>query len=201
MTTVYVTHDQEEALSMSDWVVLLNDGRVAQEGPPNVLYDAPNNVFVADFVGASNLLQATVEQVDGDGGVRLRWGGLPLRAVSRRPLQVGDAVAAVIRPHRLRLGPPGVARDGDDGVVWAGTVAARAFHGAYWAYRITVDGGSRQVQVRAATPWPPGAPVHVRCPVAAVWLVDGAADAGPASEPERPAAAARRVAGHPPGPR
>ena len=65
-TVIYVTHDQTEALTMSDLVVVMHQARVAQVGTPRVLYEAPANLFVADFLGDSNLLTATVAQVCGD---------------------------------------------------------------------------------------------------------------------------------------
>ena len=65
-TVIYVTHDQTEALTMSDLVVVMHQARVAQVGTPRVLYEAPANLFVADFLGDSNLLTATVAQVSGD---------------------------------------------------------------------------------------------------------------------------------------
>jgi len=67
MTFIYVTHDQEEALTMSDDVAILRDGKIVQSGPPTELYDAPRTRFVADFLGKSNFLEGTVEAADASG--------------------------------------------------------------------------------------------------------------------------------------
>jgi putative spermidine/putrescine transport system ATP-binding protein len=96
MTFIYVTHDQEEALSMSDDIAILRDGRVVQAGSPAQLYDRPLTRFVADFLGKSNFLAGTVESVDG-GGFTYRCGG-------RRFLQA-NAVGATGKPVLVSLRP------------------------------------------------------------------------------------------------
>ena len=80
ITFVYVTHDQEEALAMSDRIAVMHDGVVQQLGPPEEIYEQPVKAFVAGFIGISNLLPATVE----NGGVRLATGGLIPAPVPRR---------------------------------------------------------------------------------------------------------------------
>jgi ABC-type Fe3+/spermidine/putrescine transport system ATPase subunit len=64
ITTIYVTHDQEEALTLSDRIAVLNQGKVFQVGPPKALYERPANRFVADFIGINNLIEGTVSAVD-----------------------------------------------------------------------------------------------------------------------------------------
>jgi iron(III) transport system ATP-binding protein len=92
LTAVYVTHDQEEALAVSDRIVVMEKGRIAQIGTPRELYDQPANAFVADFIGDANLLKGTVS-----GGV-FAAGGLAL------PVPGGDGAATLsIRPERIRL--------------------------------------------------------------------------------------------------
>jgi len=110
ITFVYVTHDQEEALTMSDRLAVMRDGRLLQEGEPRMLYEAPAERFVADFIGVSNfipgrLVSAGTESgepalVETDRGILLRAGG-PRPA--RRPT-AGERVVVVIRPERIRLG-------------------------------------------------------------------------------------------------
>jgi len=104
VTTVYVTHDQIEAMTMADLIVVMNHGRVEQSGPPLELYDRPANLFVAGFIGspAMNMLHGRVEGgsfVADDGTV---W---PLRANGRAP--AGDVIYG-IRPEHLRLDPEGL---------------------------------------------------------------------------------------------
>jgi ABC-type Fe3+/spermidine/putrescine transport system ATPase subunit len=98
ITFVYVTHDQDEALTMSDRVAVMRNGRVEQCGEPRVLYEEPETAFVANFLGASNLIPAVVSE----GGLRV--GEFSLRANVNG--QTGEALA-MIRPERVRLEPHG----------------------------------------------------------------------------------------------
>src|SRR5256712_10999797 len=114
MTFVYVTHDQEEALSLSDWVAVMNAGRVEQAGSPWDIYYRPRTAFLADFVGAVNLIPARVAEL-GDGGVTVIFG--PHRAAVRRPadlaLAAGRGGRPCARPGSFAVFPPGApARDG-----------------------------------------------------------------------------------------
>jgi iron(III) transport system ATP-binding protein len=96
LTAVYVTHDQEEALAVSDRIVVMDDGRIAQVGTPRDLYDRPNSRFVADFIGDANLIEGRV-----DGGT-FRAGDLAL------PIDGADGPALIsVRPERIALTPPG----------------------------------------------------------------------------------------------
>jgi spermidine/putrescine transport system ATP-binding protein len=106
ITFVYVTHDQDEALTMSDRVAVMRAGRIEQCGDPQSIYDEPATAFVANFLGSSNLIPATVS-ADGD-GCRLGLGAFSLRA-AHGAVASGDALA-MIRPERVRLrahGEPG----------------------------------------------------------------------------------------------
>jgi len=138
MTFVYVTHDQDEALSLSDWVAVMNAGRVEQSGTPWEIYYHPRTSFLADFVGAVNLVPATVKEVRPDGvvvalGSHIFSVPLPQRVT----LSSGLAVKLCVRPEALSLragsAPP-------DGVVLSGQVARRAFLGDLMRYWLTIDG-------------------------------------------------------------
>jgi putative spermidine/putrescine transport system ATP-binding protein len=96
ITAVFVTHDQVEALTLSDRVAVMNEGRLEQIGTPTDIYERPASEFVAAFIGRTNRIAATVV----DGSV-LRAGALHFAAATRLP--VGTAVTAMIRPHRIRL--------------------------------------------------------------------------------------------------
>jgi putative spermidine/putrescine transport system ATP-binding protein len=103
LTVIFVTHDQSEALTMSDRVAVFNNGRVEQIGTPQQIYDAPQTRFVAEFVGETNLIEAQIDTVD-QGGARVRAGGLAFlvdEAAGRRP---GEAINLSLRPERIRLG-------------------------------------------------------------------------------------------------
>ena len=109
ITFVYVTHDQEEALTMSDVIVVMRDGRIQQQGEPTELYERPVNRFVAAFIGTSNFLPASVASIDdGDAGVSASTptSGSTFAAASPTPtatVAVGDAVTVAIRPERLQV--------------------------------------------------------------------------------------------------
>ncbi|MCX7304892.1 MAG: ABC transporter ATP-binding protein [Hyphomicrobiales bacterium] len=126
ITFLLVTHDQEEALSMSDFVCVMNAGRVAQTGTPREVYDTPNSLFVADFVGKTNHLSGTLEP----GGV--------LRLANGVGLAVGGngtgRVAVVLRPEAIRLHPEAAGRG------FAGTVTHRIFLGSTVEYAVAADG-------------------------------------------------------------
>src|SRR5437764_5973700 len=103
ITFVYVTHDQEEALTMSDRIAVMADGRVEQIGPPQDVYEAPETVFVADFLGVSNLMDADAVG-DSDGRCRVSLGAFELFA-GRGETHTSGETRIVIRPERVRLEP------------------------------------------------------------------------------------------------
>jgi putative spermidine/putrescine transport system ATP-binding protein len=96
ITTIFVTHDQAEALAMCDRIAVMHAGRLEQLGTPEAIYEHPASQFVADFVGRTNRIDATSD------GTRLTAGALAFRA----PPGPAGAVTAMIRPHRIRLAPP-----------------------------------------------------------------------------------------------
>jgi spermidine/putrescine ABC transporter ATP-binding subunit len=104
ITTVYVTHDQEEALTLSDRIAVLNQGRVFQLGPPRALYERPVNRFVADFIGVSNLIEGTVKAVDaGSRRVKVDTALGELSALHDVDFRPGDACVLAIRPENATL--------------------------------------------------------------------------------------------------
>ena len=105
ISTVYVTHDQDEAFEMSDRVVLLNEGRVEQIGRPEDLYDSPATRFAAEFIGEANLLEGRVVHANGTESVRVRLAnGVDLGArITVSALHQGDPVYLMIRPERIEL--------------------------------------------------------------------------------------------------
>ena len=108
ITMLYVTHDQQEALLLSDRICLMNNARIEQIGPPSDLYFRPRTVFAADFIGESNIFAAEVLAAS-EGEVQLQGpGGSRIRAVTDLTLRSGQRVQVMIRPERLRL----KARDG-----------------------------------------------------------------------------------------
>jgi spermidine/putrescine transport system ATP-binding protein len=102
ITFIYVTHDQEEALTMSDRLAVMSNGRVEQVGTPSEVYEEPATAYVADFLGVSNLMEATADGPDGKGRARVRLGEFDLHAAKGDPDARGD-VKVVIRPERVQL--------------------------------------------------------------------------------------------------
>ena len=141
-TFIFVTHDQEEAMTMSDRIAVVSDGRIEQLGPPQEIYDTPSSLFVANFVGDTNVFAAEV--VGQEGGffkVRLAIDGQVLDAKGQG-LSTGDKVDVMVRPDYVKLLP------GEAGVGLKGTVAERTFMGSGLRYLVTT--ASQDIKVRAA---------------------------------------------------
>ncbi len=141
LTTIFITHDQEEALVLSDRIAIPNRGRMEQVGSPAEIYDHPDNAFVADFVGESNLLPGTVDAASA-GCVRIALDcGLLLEAAG--DWAAGTRVGALIRPERFTP-----AMDGPN--VVRGVVIEIVYVGSAHKYRLRLDGGSEML-VRLAS--------------------------------------------------
>jgi spermidine/putrescine transport system ATP-binding protein len=174
ITFVYVTHDQEEALTMSDVIVVMRDGLIQQLGGPTELYERPITRFVADFIGSSNFMTGTIEALDGDAGrVVVRTDrDLSLRGWvtdSSATPQVGQTVTVVTRPERLEVAPHGT----DDAATGWTTVPGRINQGTYLGdqteFRVQTDGAGELIVRRqnamgagAGQGLGPGDPVTVR---------------------------------------
>jgi spermidine/putrescine ABC transporter ATP-binding subunit len=141
LTTIFVTHDQEEALSLSDRVVVMQDGRVEQVSAPRELYDRPLTRFVATFVGASNVLGGVVERGGVDRALVLFDGLGRLEISPDRPLAAGERVEAFVRPERLALAR--APSEGGEG--WPGRVVHLVYLGDKTEAYLEVGGGGRLV--------------------------------------------------------
>jgi spermidine/putrescine transport system ATP-binding protein len=104
ITFIYVTHDQEEALTMSDRIAVMNEGRVEQIGTPQAIYHSPTSVFVANFIGVANLIPAVVQQVNDTDATVVVTGShrVPVRT-GEHAVPAGSAATVMVRPERLRL--------------------------------------------------------------------------------------------------
>jgi spermidine/putrescine transport system ATP-binding protein len=139
ITFVYVTHDQEEALTMSDRIAVMSGGRVEQLGTPEELYERPRTRFVADFIGTTNLMRGTVEEQDAAGAIiRLDTGErCRVGAVKRR---TGATIDVSLRPEAIRIEPRnGTVRDPLDWMT--ATVEQVAYLGSAVQYRVRTEGG------------------------------------------------------------
>ncbi len=144
LTTIFVTHDQEEAMTTADRMAVLDQGVVQQVGAPVALYDEPVNVFVAGFVGTTNLLPARVRARQGD-TLTLDVAGLgdvQLPAGVQAP--AGDTLTLGFRPHALSIAGAGEA-GGTSGIALPGTVEAAEFLGEFTRYSVRV--GSHALHV------------------------------------------------------
>jgi putative spermidine/putrescine transport system ATP-binding protein len=143
VTFIYVTHDQEEALTMSDRIAVFHKGRIAQIGSPHEVYRRPNSRFVATFLGEANLFDGRVEALHGmQAIVRLRGGAL-LHAPRSEGTGVGDDVCIVVRPEAATLGPSGPN-------VLKGALADVAFHGDHLRLCVTLSEGTNVIVKVAA---------------------------------------------------
>lgn len=103
-TMIYVTHDQTEALVLSDHVAVMTEGRIEQIGTPQDIYDCPTSALVADFVGDSNIFNARVQLVNGRNCTLLSQGGNTIVAQLQQSIAVGEKVRLMVRPERIVLG-------------------------------------------------------------------------------------------------
>ena len=108
ITFVYVTHDQEEALTMSDRIAVMNEGRVQQVADPATLYELPKNRFVANFIGQTNIFSGPVESVNGDRVTLRTRAGASIEAMAPEGgVEVGNEAHATVRPEKVRFGDAG----------------------------------------------------------------------------------------------
>jgi spermidine/putrescine transport system ATP-binding protein len=168
ITFLYVTHDQEEALTMSDRLAVMNHGRIVQLGTPEEVYNEPADAYVADFLGVSNLMDARVEQSgDGRSPCRLRLGDFVLEAEAGK-LDATGAVKLAIRPERIHVNP--YETGGGNSV--PGMVERLVFLGSTTnVYVRLATGAALQTLVRndgAELPYSQGTPVSVALPAEAL---------------------------------
>ncbi len=169
ITFVYVTHDQEEALTMSDRLAVMADGLIEQVGSPTEVYTEPASAYVADFLGVSNLLDVDVVEAGETGGA-VRFGELTLTCTAAQDHEMGPA-KAVLRPERIGLMPYG--DHGPNRV--PGMVERCVFLGSTTqVYVRLAPGASVQALVpntNGVTEWEQGAPVSVHLPADALRLL------------------------------
>jgi spermidine/putrescine transport system ATP-binding protein len=167
ITFIYVTHDQEEALTMSDRLAVMSDGRVEQVGTPNEVYEEPRTTYVADFLGVSNLMDARAEGPAGNGLCKVRLGDFQLMAGQGESDARGD-VRIVIRPERVGLEAQGAAGENRvpgmvERVVYVGSILQVIVHLA--------PGQTLQAWIQnqgEGLPYGQGTPVTVHLPVDAL---------------------------------
>jgi spermidine/putrescine transport system ATP-binding protein len=160
ITFLYVTHDQEEALSMSDRIAVMNEGRVAQCGAPEDVYERPTEEFVAGFIGISNLLEGTITD---DGHVRIA-NGLEVPVAVPDGVEPGDTVNLSVRPEKIA-----VDEEVEEGMIGLdATVEARVYLGVMTQITVSLADGARLVALeqawhrsRAEDRWEPGMKITI----------------------------------------
>jgi len=137
-TFLFVTHDQEEALTMSDQIVVMNKGKIEQMGDPTALYSHPSSTFVANFIGETNLLRSKVQSVNGD-LTAVDWQGITVKAGPGALLpQPGDSINVVLRPESIKcsLSEPSTTNKAK------GRIRQRVFKGNHTSLMIEVANGA-----------------------------------------------------------
>jgi putative spermidine/putrescine transport system ATP-binding protein len=142
ISVLYVTHDQEEALTMSDRIAVFNKGRIEQIGTPEELYDRPATRFVASFIGDTNLVEGRVLGVAG-GICEIETAAGRIAASARTPLEAGAAVFVAVRPERVVLAPVQEAGGGLEGVI-----IEQVFLGTSRKYVVRLADGTELVVLR-----------------------------------------------------
>ncbi len=176
LTTVYVTHDQAEALALSHEIAVMNEGRIVQIGSPRAIYEHPHTKFVAEFIGTSNFVDATVLGRDGANGFwRVRSALGDWLAHSDAPLSAGASVSLSIRPENLELSEePGTG--GGPLNLCTGIVDQKVFQGDFTDFQVRVGEQMLLSRAHPSLRTPVGDTIHVRLdPVKCVVLDAGAA--------------------------
>jgi putative spermidine/putrescine transport system ATP-binding protein len=166
ITTIYVTHDQEEALSISDRVAVLYRGKIEQIGKPSEMYGAPETPFVAEFIGTMNRLQSTVEQPGW-----ITHGGTRLRVDAAERHAKGERVLLLVRPETVELTPANGDTPPENAL--AGTVLTHTFLGASTRIKVDADGSEITADVPTGRIGgiPIGSRVHARFPAESARLL------------------------------
>ena len=162
VTTIYVTHDQDEALSLSDRIVVMKSGQIVEIGTPQQLYLQPKSAFTARFIGQSDLINARVLRSD-DRATVLQTGMGELRAgVGRLPPETVE-VALLVRPEHIELHPVGVSAR-DDANHFEGVIREIRFSGKIVEYSVDIGEVSVRAQALSTRLWAPGERVLVQIP-------------------------------------
>jgi iron(III) transport system ATP-binding protein len=162
LTTVYVTHDQSEALALSHEIAVMKDGFIVQIGTPRQIYELPANQFVADFVGTTNFIGGTVTSVEAGNGRCLISSAMgDIRAQASEGVTKNNTVIVSVRPEDVELSeqqPP--AAEGAN--VIRGTVHSKDFLGEYLDFHVKVGDVVLQARAHPSLRTPTGDPIYVR---------------------------------------
>ena len=141
ITFIYVTHDQEEAMTMSDRIAVMRNGRIDQVGAPEGVYERPATEFVASFLGASNLLDGAVGPAEGDHRTIELTSGEKIRIPAAATNGADGTIRMGVRPEKIRIGQADRSADGDNSI--EGTVQTATFVGVSNVYTVETKDGHR----------------------------------------------------------
>ena len=167
ITTIYVTHDQEEALTLSDRIAVVDHGRLQQLGSPRDLYAKPENPFVADFIGINNLIPGEVREIqEGEGRMRVHTDVGPMICTFEKPFQKGDRCTISVRPETATISRE-EAKEKDVNII-PGAVSFASYIGNTIRYDVEIQNG-KIFKVDVQNPWyhqvfPQGEKVFVTFP-------------------------------------
>jgi iron(III) transport system ATP-binding protein len=167
ITTVYVTHDQAEALALSNVIAVMCNGRISQIGTPTEVYADPATRFVADFVGTTNFIDGVFEGKDGEGRFIVRTAAGALHVDRADRLTAGQACSVSVRPEHLQLSDQSEARPAPDGGVsnvWDADVRTRLFMGESMDYQLAANDLLLRCRTPVSQRWSTGKPVSVFIP-------------------------------------
>ena len=162
LTTVYVTHDQSEALALSHEIAVMNEGFVVQIGTPREIYESPKNQFVADFVGSTNFIGGTVTSIETGSGCCVVASSLgEIRAHAAEGVAKDNTVIVSVRPEDVELSEREPARAEGDNIIRA-TVHAKDFLGEYLDFQVKVGDVVLQSRAHPSLRTPTGEAIYVR---------------------------------------
>jgi len=160
VTTVYVTHDQTEALALSDEVAVMNEGRIVQLGSPRAIYERPCDKFVASFIGSSNFVEGTLMGPDGDAGSwRIQSAIGDVVARGEMQANAGASVTVSMRPENVELSESAFAPGPN---LFSGTIDAKVFQGDFVDFEVRVNETRLLARAHPSLRTPVGTAIHVR---------------------------------------
>ncbi len=177
ITSLYVTHDQEEAMALSDRVVVMQEGRILQTGAPEEIYQRPRSMAVAAFFGSPNLLVGHVAQCrsNGVGGfvLRVRGAGWDGECRAGESFAEGEPVTVLVRPENVRIGEAARAAAGADGggISWTGEVKQLTFRGARVSLGVETPAQRLNVESPALLPVREGDALTLSVPTHGAWAI------------------------------
>lgn len=172
ITSIYVTHDQSEALALSNQIAVMNAGRIVQIGTPREIYEVPNNEFVADFIGTTNFVKGEVMDLVREGYYKVKSEVGVITTFSINPLKTGDRVIVSIRPENVHVSLERPS-DASGNTILEAVADTRIFLGEYMDLQLKIEGTLLQARTHPSLRVGTGNPVYLELePVKCIALLD-----------------------------